>query len=209
MFLKTGIKDQDNYVLFDTRYVVSSQTDVDELTRIEITARKNILNTYTFYKKYVPGFEHCYLSYSAPQLGTRGARRVNGEYRLTVKDMDSPEIFEDTVAVFPDVDRGEASLKHPLMFMPYRCLVPNKIDNLLVGCRAFSSDDLTNNSFNLIPHCIALGEVAGTAAAMSIKNGVKVRKIDYRALQEQLRKQGIILPADIKTKADPEYSNKH
>jgi hypothetical protein len=200
MFLKTGIKDQDNYVLFDTRYVVSSQTDVDELTRIENTARKNILTTYTFYKKYVPGFEHCYLSYSAPQLGTRGARRVYGEYRLTSKDMDSPEIFEDTIAVFPDVDRGEASLKHPLMYMPYRCLVPQKIDNLLVGCRAFSSDDLTNNYFNLIPHCIALGEAAGTAAAMSIRNGVKVRKIDYGALQKQLRKQGIILPEKTKTK---------
>ena len=198
MFMKSGLKDQDTYVMFDQRYTVSSQTDIDELARIEITGRKNILNTYTFYKKYVPGFEHCYLALSAPQLGTRGARRVDGEYRLTAKDMDSPEIYEDTIAVFPDVDRRESSLKHPLMYMPYRCIVPKAVDNLLVACRAFSSDDQTNNVFNLIPHCIALGEAAGTAAAIAIKNGTKVRKVDISQLQRQLTKQGTLLPDEIK-----------
>ena len=198
MFIKSGLKDQDNYVMFDQRYTVSSQTDVDELARVEITGRKNILNTYAFYKKYVPGFEHCYLALSAPQLGTRGARRVDGEYRLTTRDMDSPEIFEDTIAIFPDVDRHEASLKHPLMYMPYRCLVPKAVDNLLVGCRAFSSDDQTNTVFNLIPHCIALGEAAGTAAAIAVKNGTKVRKVDISQLQRQLTQQGVLLPGKIK-----------
>ena len=198
MFIKSGLKDQDNFVMFDQRYTVSSQTDVDELARVEITGRKNILNTYAFYKKYVPGFEHCYLALSAPQLGTRGARRVDGEYRLTTRDMDSPEIFEDTIAIFPDVDRHESSLKHPLMYMPYRCLVPKAVDNLLVGCRAFSSDDQTNTVFNLIPHCIALGEAAGTAAAIAVKNGTKVRKVDISQLQRQLTQQGVLLPGKIK-----------
>jgi len=195
MFMKSGLKDQDNFVMFDQRYNVSSQSDVDELTRIEITGRKNILRTYGFYKKYVPGFEHCYLALSAPQLGTRGDKRVHGEYMLRAKDMDSPEVFEDTIAVFPDLDRGEASLKHPHMYIPYRCLVPEKVDNLLVGCRAFSSDDVFNNYFNLIPHCIALGEAAGTAAALAVKAGIKPRKVNYRALQERLLAQGTILSA--------------
>ena len=197
MFMRSGLKDQDNFVEFDQRYNVSSQTDVDELTRIEILGRKNILNTYSFYKRYVPGFEHCYLALSAPQLGTRGARRVDGELRLTAKDMDSPEIYEDTISVFPDVDRREASMKHPLMYMPYRCIVPKTVDNLLVGCRAFSSDDQTNNVFNLIPHCLALGEVAGTAAAIAIKNGTNVRRVDIRQLQRQLTQQGVLLPDKI------------
>jgi hypothetical protein len=194
MFHKSGLKDQDNYVMFDQRYTVSSQVDVDELTRIEKISRKNILRTYGFYKKYVPGFEHCYLSYSAPQLGTRGARRVRGEYNLTAKDMDTSEVFEDTIAVFPDLDRGEASLKSPHTCIPYRSLVPEKVDNLLVGCRAFASDDVFNNYFNLIPHCIAFGEAAGTAAAMAVKERIKPRDVSYSALQAQLRKQGVILP---------------
>lgn len=201
MFIKSGLKDQDNFVIFDQRYNVSSQTDIDELARIEITGRKNILRTYAFYKKYIPGFEHCYLALSAPQLGTRGARRVHGEYMLTAKDMDSPEVFEDTIAVFPDLDRGEASMKHPHMYIPYRCLVPKTVENLLVGCRAFSSDDATNNYFNLIPHCIAFGEAVGTAAAIAVKDGIKVRKVDYVTLQQQLIKQGVILPKEIKAVA--------
>jgi hypothetical protein len=197
MFMKSGLKDQDNFVMFDQRYTVSSQTDIDELARIEIIGRKNILRTYGFYRRYVPGFEHCYLALSAPQLGTRGARRVHGEYMLTAKDMDSPEVFEDTIAVFPDLDRGEASLKHPHMYIPYRCLVPKTVENLLVGCRAFSSDDITNNYFNLIPHCIAFGEAAGTAASIAVKNGIRVKEIGYDALQKQLNKQGVILPEKI------------
>jgi hypothetical protein len=200
MFFKSGLRDQDSYVMFDQRYNVSSQTDIEELARIEILGRKNILNTYAFYKKYIPGFEHCYLALSSPQLGTRGARRVDGEYRVTVKDMDSPHIFEDTIAVFPDLDRGESSLKHPHMYMPYRCIVPRNVDNLLIGCRAFSSDDLTNNFFNLIPHCIALGEAAGTAAAIAVKNNILPRNIDIKSLKKQLEKQGVILPDKIDAK---------
>ena len=146
----------------------------------------------------MPGFEHCYLGLSAPQLGTRGARRIIGKYNLSAKDMDSPEVFEDTIAVFPDVDRGESSLKHPHMYMPYRCLVPEKVENLLVACRAFASDDVTNNVFNLIPHCIALGEAAGTAAAIAVKKGVKPADVDIGELQERLNKQGVILPPEVK-----------
>jgi hypothetical protein len=198
MFFKSGLKDQDSFVMFDQRYNVSSQTDVDELTRIEILGRKTILKTYEFYKKYIPGFEHCYLGLSAPQLGTRGARRIIGKYTLSAKDMDSLEVFEDTIAIFPDVDRGESSLKHPHMYMPYRCLVPEKVENLLVACRAFASDDVTNNVFNLIPHCIALGEAAGTAAAIAVKKGIKPGCVDIRELQERLIKQGVILPEEIK-----------
>jgi len=194
MFLKTGLKDQDNFVLFDSRYRVSSQTDIRELTRIELTARKNILTTYKFYKQYIPGFERCHLAFSAPQLGTRGARRIHGEYVLTEKDMDSSEVFEDTIAVFPDLDRQEASMRHPHMYIPYRCLVPEKVENLLVGCRAFASDDSTNNFFNLIPHCIAMGEAAGTAAAMAVESGIKPRNVNYIALQDRLLGQGVLLP---------------
>ena len=198
MFLVNGLKDQDNLVHFDQRYNVSSGSDVDELTRIEVKGRKYILKAYAFYKRYVPGFEHCFLALSSPQLGTRGDKRVHGEYKLTAKDMDSSEVFEDTIAVFPDLDRGEASRKHPHMYIPYRCLVPEKVDNLLVGCRAFSSDDVFNNIFNLIPHCMAMGEAAGTAAALAVKTGTKPRNVEYRALRDRLLAQGVILSTTVK-----------
>jgi hypothetical protein len=80
------------------------------------------------------------------------------------------------------------------MYMPYRCLIPSKVDNLLVACRAFSSDTTVQEYFNLIPHCMALGQAAGTAAALSVKNGVDLRRVNIGALQNSLSKQGVPLP---------------
>jgi hypothetical protein len=113
---------------------------------------------------------------------------------VTSEDLQRNEPFEDTIAVFPDLDRGKNSLNSPLTFIPYRSLLPKGVDNMLVGCRAFSSDQETNNFFNLIPHCIAIGEAAGTAAALALKQGVTVRDVDIEALKKQLIKQDVILP---------------
>jgi hypothetical protein len=193
-FLTSNLKDQESLVWCFPRYSNSSQVDVEELTRVEFLGRKEMLITHDYRKKRTPGFENSYIVLSNPQLGTRGSRRVIGEYVVTEKDMNSNDPFEDTIAVFPDVDRGEDSFKYPLTYIPYRCMIPRKVENLLVACRAFSSEAIVNEYFNLIPHCIALGQAAGTAAAQSIDNGVGLRKVDYRALQASLKKQGVILP---------------
>ena len=124
-----------------------------------------------------------------------------GEYKLTKKDLNSNEIFEDTIAIFPDLDRGEESVQYPLMYIPYRSLLSRNVDNLLVACRAFSSDEHVQEFFNLIPHCIAFGEAAGTAAALALDAGVSPKQVDMKALQIRLRKQGVILP-DIEEKEE-------
>jgi hypothetical protein len=80
------------------------------------------------------------------------------------------------------------------MYMPYRCLIPRNVNNMLVACRAFSSDAIANDAFNLIHHCVSLGQAAGTAAAQSISSRVDLRNIDIGALQGSLKKQGVILP---------------
>jgi hypothetical protein len=193
-YFRSHLKNQDSVVWIHNRFPNSSQIDVEELTRVEFEGRKRMMITYDFFKKNIPGFEHSFIVLSAPQLGTRSSRRVIGDYVLTEKDLQSNEVFKDTIAVFPDLDRGEASIRHPLMFIPYRSLLPRNIDNLLVACRAFSSDAAVQEYFNLIPHCIAFGQAAGTAAALSIKDGVNLREVDYRALQDSLIKQGVPLP---------------
>jgi hypothetical protein len=193
-FLTSNLKDQESLVWCFPRYSNSSQVDVEELTRVEFQGRKEMLITQDYRKKHTPGFENSYIVLSNPQLGTRGSRRVIGEYLLTEKDMNSSDAFEDTIAIFPDVDRGEDSQKYPVTYIPYRCMIPRDVKNLLVACRGFSSEAIFNNYFNLIPHCIALGQAAGTAAAQSISNGVDLRRVDYRALQASLKKQGVILP---------------
>jgi hypothetical protein len=152
------------------------------------------LITYDFFKKHIPGFEKSFIMLTAPQLGTQGGRRVIGEYTLTSKDMESDEIFDDTIAVLANNDNGEISAKHPTLCIPYRCLVPRKVDGLLVACRAFSSEDRINQHFNIIPHCICYGQAAGTAAAMAAKAGIQPRNVDYKTLQDNLIKQGVRLP---------------
>jgi len=113
-FLTSNLKDQDSLVWIFPRYANSSQVDVEELTRVEFVGRKEMLVTHDYYKKNLPGFEHSYIVLTNPQLGTRGSRRVVGEYVLTEKDLNTNEPFKDTIAIFPDVDRGSDSLKYPL-----------------------------------------------------------------------------------------------
>jgi hypothetical protein len=193
-FFRSNLKGQENILWFHPRYACSSQIDVDELTRVEILGRERMLLTHDLLKKYIPGFEQSFIVLSCPQLGTRGARRVHADYMVVERDLASDEPFEDTIAIFPDLDRGEESLKHPLTYIPYRSLLPKGVDNMLVACRAFSSDQTVNNFFNLIPHCVAFGEAAGTAAALSLKQGVSVRDVKFESLRKQLIAQGVPLP---------------
>jgi hypothetical protein len=68
------------------------------------------------------------------------------------------------------------------------------MDNMLVACRAFSSDQTFQEYFNLIPHCMAFGQAAGTAAALSVKSGADLRKVNIGALQDSLSRQDVSLP---------------
>jgi hypothetical protein len=198
-YFKGVLKNQPNTIWYHCFQIrpdgrPSDAMDVEELTRVEVNGRKRALITYEFMKKYVPGFQKSFIMLSAPQLGTQGGRRVAGEYTLTPKDMETDEIHEDTIAVLANNDNGEISARHPALCIPYRCLVPRKIDGLLVACRAFSCEDHMNQMFNIIPHCISYGQAAGTAAAMAVGSGVEPRKVDYKALRVNLVKQGVRLP---------------
>ncbi len=204
-FMPSNLPDQDAVVWFHNRFPNKSQVDVEELTRVEFEGRKKMIKTYEFFKENMPGFEKSFIVLSSPQLGTRSSRRMIGEYQLTQKDLANNQPFKDTIAILPDLDRGQESLDHPNMYIPYRCLLPKNVDNFLVACRAFSSDMHVQDNFNLIPHCIAFGEAAGTASAMALQAGVGVKNVDIKALQKQLAKQGVPLP-DVNKKVDYKYT---
>ena len=78
--------------------------------------------------------------------------------------------------------------------MPYRCMIPRKVNNLLVACRAFSSNAVVNNFFNLIPHCIALGEAAGIAAAQAISSGVDLERSMFGHYRQALKSRAQFYP---------------
>jgi len=193
-YLKDLVKNHDGVVWFHPFFPSLDQSDIDEINRTELEGRAKMLLSYEFYRDHVPGFETSYIALSAPQLGTQGGQRVVGEYVCTSKDMTSDEVFEDTIAIFPDNDNEEISAQHPNVCIPYRALVPKKIDGLLVACRAFSSEYQFNEYFNLIPHCIAFGQAAGTAAAMAAEADIRPREVNYAELQKRLVLQEVKLP---------------
>jgi hypothetical protein len=194
-FFRCLLKDQEGVLWGHPMFPTSDTKDVDELTRVDVSARKRVIKNFEFYKKYMPGFEKSFMMLTAPQLGTQGGRRIIGEYMLTEKDLETDEVFEDTIAIFPNNDNGPISAKHPKLCIPYRTMVPrSKVENLLVACRAYSTADTINHHFNIIPFCLSLGQAAGTAAAMAISEGISIRNVNYKSLQNKLRSQGAILP---------------
>jgi hypothetical protein len=188
------LRNQEGVLWFHTFHVQPTASDAmnaEELTRVDMRGRRKALITYEFLRKHVPGCENSFIMQTAPQLGTQGGRRVIGEYILTPKDMESDEVFDDTIVVLANNDNGEISARHPAICIPYRCLIPIRIDGLLVACRAFSSTAAVNQWFNIIPPCISYGQAAGTAAALAVKACIQPRNVDYKELQASLVKQGV------------------
>jgi hypothetical protein len=99
-FMRSNLKNQERIVWIHPRYATSSQTDVEELTRVEFLGRERMLLTHMFFKKNLPGFENSFIVLSCPQLGTRGARRVHGDYMVTSADLLSDEPFADTIVLY-------------------------------------------------------------------------------------------------------------
>jgi hypothetical protein len=173
-------------------------TNVEDLTKLEVEMRKKMLKGHAYLKKNFPTFENSFVLDTASQTGTRGSRRLLGEYVINKEDIQNSKKFEDTIAVFPRLGPpGVTEVKR--VYIPYRVLVPEKIEGLLAAGRSFSSDYHANNTANLIPHCIAMGQAAGTAAALAVKQNIPARKVNITALQKNLLKQGVVLPGiDVK-----------
>ena len=170
-------------------------TDVEDLTRAEIKGRRNALRCIEILRKKVPGFEKARLRNFGMTLGTRESRLIKGQYCLTGHDIFNQARFEDSIAIFPEFIDGRELLILPTTgryyHIPYRALVPQQVDNLLVAGRCISGEPLSHTSFRSMACCVATGQAAGTAAACSIRHGVSTADIDYKLVQDALALQGV------------------
>jgi hypothetical protein len=158
--------------------------DVRDLTRIEITLRERIAEVHALYRGRVPGFEESFVLDTAPQIGTRESRRITGPYRLTLDDLAGGR-FEDSVGLGNRYDIDG----HVWQF-PYRCLVPEGIENGLATGRCISTTHEAHEFTREIHTCLVVGQAAGVAAAMAVKTGTAVSGINLADLQSRLRAQG-------------------
>ena len=83
------------------------------------------------------------------------------------------------------------------VWIPYRCLTPLQCENLLVAGRCYSSTSKANDSANVIPHCIVLGQAAGIAAAIAVEDGVTTGSVNIKKLHAQMRAQDMFLPDEV------------
>lgn len=154
-------------------------------------------------KNYIPGFENSYLTAIASMLGVRESRRVICDYEVTFDDFLNAKEFDDSIGrgAMPagfHTPEGETMCVYDLepgksMTIPYRCMVVKGKENLLVAGRCVSYEIEVANCIRCMPQCMVMGEAAGTAAAIAIKEGVSVRDINVSSLKEKLLNRGGIL----------------
>ena len=179
-------------------------TNAVGLTTAEVECRRQVADLVKVFRKYLPGCEDIYLVDTAHVIGIRESRRIMGEYVLTVDDVLSLRKFEDGIArgsFFVDIHSpDQTGLFEPQHLpkggyydIPYRCIVPLEIDNLLVAGRCISVTHEALGSTRVMFQCMALGEAAGAAAAMSIQAGVTPRELDASALRDDLAAAGALV----------------
>ena len=176
--------------------VPADATDAADFTRAEIQGRKDAWTIFNEWKTKVPGFENSYYIMSGPYIGVRDTRRIVGLNVLTLEDLQKTTLHDDAIATgcwFLDIHPPEVTLDKPFTgsgFQPkpydisYRTLVPQKVSNLLVAGRCHSASSEASASSRVTATAMALGEAAGTAAALATKsktevgifNGVNVRE---------------------------------
>ncbi len=154
-------------------------------------------------RKYVPGFENCYLIETSPKVGRRESRRIKGLYTITGDDIRAHRQFEDVVAqgcyqidIHGPTDTAFKLEKLPKgahYDIPYRCLVPISCDNLLVAGRCVSATHEGLGAIRVQHICMAMGQAVGSAAAMCARDNLNPKDINIKDLQENLIKQNAIL----------------
>ena len=204
-----------SYINYPTTYMIDPTSNSD-LTKGEMDCRKYIKQFFYYMKNNFHGFENAEIASIAPEIGFRDGRRIMGKYVLSHEDIEAGKTFEDSICVFPRMYdmlapdgnmfgngamEGMGFKGHIYVTMgkddtrsfqvPYRCLLPETIDNLLVAGRCISTTHVAESSIRAIYACMLTGQAAGTAGAMSAKNNHTPEKIDIGSLQNELKKQGI------------------
>lgn len=190
-----------------TRVLNIDATNAADLTRAEIEGRRQARQAAYFFRKHIVGFERAQLV-ATGQIGLRETRRLCGVYTMTREDIMQSRKFHDAVACHanyidmhnPEGKGGEADsgdFFHPpegdYYQIPYRALVPETINGLLVAGRCISADRAALGSVRTTACCVALGQAAGIAGVLAVQNALEVRDLPYELLRQEMLKQDVYL----------------
>ena len=188
-------------------------TDERSITKAALWGRKSLSEYERYYKKYLKGFEKMELAATASHLGSRESRRIMGDYVLQLDDFKQQAVFPDEIGRYsymvdihasrPDLASYQTYLndfrtlrykKGESYGIPYRCLVPQKLSNVLVAGRCVSTDRYLQSSIRTMPGCFITGQAIGVAAAIAVQQQTDTRGFPVAELQQRLKGVGGYLP---------------
>ncbi|WP_294481409.1 FAD-dependent oxidoreductase [uncultured Victivallis sp.] len=183
-----------------TRVIQHDGTNAEELSEAEIIARKQMREFLVFLRASVPGYEQAEIQSVASQIGVRESRRILGLEYLTIEAFERRAKFPDAIARvnYPvDIHNPSGSGTDLRMLgadeyyeIPYGCIVPPSVENLLMGCRAISVDHALHSSMRVMPPVCSIGQAAGMAAAMALKAGCNPAELEGSKVRAALKEFG-------------------
>jgi hypothetical protein len=166
--------------------------DPADLTTSEVHLRRQAQEHSRLMRDFVPGCEDCFVSSHSPTLGVRLSRIFDTEYEIPREEVLKGRHHADTIGFVSFVDIEEYWIEKAGCFgIPYRSIVPLKVDNLLLAGRMISRDYVVFQTTRNTVSCAEQGQAAGTAAALCLEKGVMPRKLDPGLLREALRADGV------------------
>lgn len=193
----------DEWCVNTSRLMGVDSTDNESLTRAEIDGRRQAEHILHFLRKYVPGCENIKLKATASHVGIRESRHIRGDYRLTADDLLAGKVPEDSILLaansvdvhgrFGPTSNEYIAIDGDYYGVPYRSLLASGVEQLLLAGRCVSADSTAAGAIRVMPPCMAMGQAAGTAAAMAVKEKITVREVDIHALRETLRGRNVYL----------------
>ena len=196
---------EDEWFINTSRMMGVDSTEPESWSAAEAEGRAQVDQIFRFFKKYVPGCADARLLCTGSTVGIRESRHVLGEYRLSAEDCLEGRVPDDSILLasnsvdvhgrFGPRSNEYVAMRHGDWYgVPYRCLVPLVIDGLLVAGRCLSATSEAAGAVRVVPPSMAMGQAAGTAAALCAESGVTPRALDPAKLIRSLREQGAHLP---------------
>lgn len=187
-------------VINATRMIDVDPTDPESLSKAEVEGHRQVQILVNFFKKYCPGFQDIYLADTASSTYARESRRITGIKTINKDNIEQLLVPEDSIALAGyNIDIHQAGIglnflpsKHAIG-IPYGCLVSKNIEGLLTSGRCISVEPYPFGLTRAMATCMAIGEAAGTAAALAIDNNVSLKDVDVEQLRRNLQDNGAIV----------------
>lgn len=202
IFISVMLTRKDVFMINTIRQVGISGIDAESMTKGMIEGRQESYELLKIMREYFPGFKHAEIKQIAPVIGIRETRRIQSEYILSVEDLIEGRTFEDSIAMsaygwdLPDPKRPSHQPSHNVARkseytqIPYRCLLPKGVDNLIMVGRCIGVEREALGVVRVMGPCLAMGECAGIASKLALQDNISYKDVNIAALKKRIHACG-------------------